>query len=636
MRMIKQVFIFLFLSGYTFVSIANTGAAEQQNIDTLELAKEWYKKAVAFDDEGNLTKCNEALHEALKLSTSVNDHHLMGRAMNFIAINLAAEGKREEGVLMSFQAFDHLLLAGDTVRAANIKINIGMDYNNQGKYEEALKAELEALDLRLQCGDSTNIATYYQRIGEVYKELGVREKWKSSLETAFRLSTNPKYASFKTQIGILNDFGGIYEAEKQYEKAENVYLEMYARSKKEDYLNGMATALTNLSPVYRNLRKDDQSLKCAKEALEIQTKLENDYGRLTVYNQLGAIYLAMGQLNLSRESYLIGLKLSKKMDYINDRKESLNGLYRVARQQNNWKEALIFHEKYSQINDSLQNTDLQERLTELETKYQTEKNEQQSELLNSENELKTTRIRLQNIAIGGGGLFFIFVTVFAFFIYRQKRDQQIVRQNELEQKLLRSQMNPHFIFNSLGAIQSFMMKNDGRKAAFYLSSFSSLMRSILKNSREELITLQEEKQTLENYLNLHQLRLGDNLSFTVSISDELDAESVTLPPMLVQPFVENAILHGIEKMDENGHVSIAFSKENEQLKITVTDNGKGFESGEQKENHVSYALQIFKERVANLKKTLGTEILYSIGNGGIVENQNPGTLVTVKLPLKLA
>ncbi len=630
--MIRKNLILILLISCPIYLFANP---EIKTTDTLEMAKEWFKKAATFDDEGNIEKGNEAAREALRLASALKDHFLMGRCMNYLAINLSAEGKRAEGIALSYKAFDNLMLAGDTVRAANVKINLGMDYNNDGNYAEALKLELEALELRLQCGDSTNIAAYYQRIGEVYKELGVRDKWKSSLETAHRLSVNPKYASFATQIAILNDFGGIYEAEKRYDEAVKVYFEMYSRSKEEEYLNGMATALNNLSTVYLSLKQAQKALDATLEALQIHEKRNNIYGRLCAHNQLGEIYLSLQKINLANENFAKGLKLSEDQEYVHEKKVSVDGLYRIARQKSNWKEALTYHEKLVQLKDSLQNIDLQEKLADIETKYQTEKKEQQIELLNRENELKSSRLKFQKLALWGGSLFFLIVAAFVYFGVRQKRKQQIIRQNELEQKLLRSQMNPHFIFNSLGAIQNFMMKNDGRKAAFYLSSFSSLMRSILKNSREELITLQEEKQTLENYLNLHQLRLGDRLSFSVTVSDELDTEAIMLPPMLVQPFVENAILHGVEKLDKNGHVSIAFGKENEQLKITVTDNGKGIEKGEQKENHVSYALQIFKERVANLKKTSGTDIFYSIGNSGIVENQNLGTLVTVKLPLKL-
>ncbi len=629
--MIKIILILIVLAGLPALLLAIPQKSDKQTTDTLELATEWFKKAGAFDGEGNTAKANDAAREALRLASAVKNHLLIGRSMNFLAINLSAEGKREEGIAMSYLAFENLMLAGDTVRAANVKINLGMDYTNSGKFEEALKVELEALELRLKCGDSTNIATYYQHIGEVYKELGIRDKWKSSLETAHRLSANPNYASFATQISILNDFGGIYEAEKKYDEAITVYLEMYERSKKEEYLNGMATALTNLSPVYRNQGQNNKALQCAKEAFVIQQKRENDYGILTAFNQLGEAYLALDQLNPAYSNFSKGLNMASKNNYITEQKESLKGLYQVARKQNNWKEALIFHERFSQLNDSLQNIDLQEKLADIETKYQSEKKEQQIELLNSENQLNNERIKVQKLGILGGGLIITIVAALVFFVVRQKRRRLLTQQNELEQKLLRSQMNPHFIFNSLGAIQSFMMKNDGRKAAFYLSSFSSLMRSILKNSREELISLQEEKQTLENYLNLHQLRLGERLSFSVSISDELDAESVVIPPMLIQPFVENAILHGIEKLEGNGRIEVVFSEENNQLKITIDDNGPGFQKGEQKENHVSYALQIFKERIANLKRTLGSSIEYKLENKANPQGTLQGTLVTVTL-----
>lgn len=630
----RYFFTLLLLTGLAFNDIATAETADKQTTDTLELAKEWYKKAVAFDDEGNLAKCNEALNEALRLATAINDHHLMGRSMNFLAINMAADGKREEAIELSFRAFDQLLLAGDTVRAANVKINIGMDFNNQGKYEDALKIELEALDLRLGCGDSTNLATYYQHIGEVYKQLGIRDKWKSSLETARQLAENPKYASFATQIAILNDFGGIYEAEKRFDEAIKIYQEMYSRSKKAGYINGMATSSANMSPVYLSLKQPHKALEAILEAMKIHKERENAYGSLNAFNQLGEVYLVLGQTNLSRENFQRGLKIAKDNNYVLEQKTSVDGLYRVARKQGNWKEALVYHENMVQLKDSLQNIELQERLTNIETRYQTEKKEQQIELLNRDNELKNARLKSQQMVLWGGILLVAFAGVLVFLIVRQRRRQLQAKQNELEQKLLRSQMNPHFIFNSLGAIQNFMMKNEGRKAAFYLSSFSSLMRSILKNSREEWITLQEEKQTLENYLNLHQLRLGEKLSFEVSVVGDLEPESLVLPPMLVQPFVENAILHGIEPLEGIGHICITFEQANDRLKITVEDNGKGIEPGEKKENHTSYALRIFEERVANLKRTTDAEVDYHIGQRALVEGENPGTVVTVKLPLK--
>lgn len=601
-----------------------------------EMARAWLLQANAYQELGNYSESDRALNHALHIADSVKDYVMRGKVMNLQAINLSATGKREEGIAMSFSAFDSYMLAGDTVRAANVKINIGMDYTNQGRYEEALKVELEALGLRLACGDSTNIATFYQHIGEIYKELGIREKWISALETAYRLAENPEYADFKTRIGILNDYGGVREAEKRYEEAAEIYLRMYSQSREEAYANGMATAQNNSVPVYLAMGQKEKAAQAALEALNIYEALHNYYGILTVYNRLGKISLAMDQAGAARGYFLKGLQIAQQYAYAEDQGTSLEGLYQAAGQSGNWKEALFYHEAWSALTDSLQNIELKKTLAELETKFQTEKKEQQIALLNRENEVKEARLQAQQTAIWSGSILVIIVAGITFFMVKQRRRRQLIRQSELEQKLLRSQMNPHFIFNSLGAIQHFMMKNDGRVAAFYLSSFSSLMRSILKNSREELITLEEEIQTLQNYLNLHQLRLGEKLSFSISASDDLEAGWVKIPPMLVQPFVENAIHHGIEKMEGNGRVSIDFKKTGDQLQITVEDNGGGIDtlSETTKKEHISYALQIFRERVDNLKRASGIEISHRIENRNSGPDQQKGTLVTVVLPLR--
>ena len=227
---------------------------------------------------------------------------------------------------------------------------------------------------------------------------------------------------------------------------------------------------------------------------------------------MGDVYLALGNTFEAKQYYKEGINLANKYDFKTEFVNSYEGLYKTYRKEGNWKEALFYNEQTHSLTDSLQNKELQEKVLEIEAKYQAEKKERQIELLHNENELKNARIKLQNVYIWGVSLLFILVSTGSVWIVRQKRIKQRAKQVELEQKLLRSQMNPHFLFNSLGAIQSYMLKNDGRKAAFYLSNLSSLMRSILKNSREEVISLQEEKETLEKYLVIHKLRLGERLN----------------------------------------------------------------------------------------------------------------------------
>lgn len=596
--------------------------------------KRWFDLAVEYEKNGKIEESIQTYRKALHHAEHENNLQLKAQILNNLAILLSDSGLRQEGIELSYKAYEAYLLLADSSRAANIKINIGTDYIDEGKFEEALKVMLEGLELRIQCGDSTNLAAYYLNIGDVYKQLNIDKKWKLFLEKARKLAATPNYATFDTKICILNELGSMYDDNKAYDQAISAYQEMYNLSKKEGFINGMATALNNLASVYLETRQNKKALLATQESLTLNKKDNNYYGLVFSNNLMGDVYLALGNTIEAKKHYKEGINLANKYDFKTEYVSSYEGLYKTYRKEGNWKEALFYNEQTHRLTDSLKNNELQEKVLEIEAKYQAEKKERQIELLHNENELKNARIKLQNVYIWGVSFLFILVSAGSVWIVRQKRIKQRAKQVELEQKLLRSQMNPHFLFNSLGAIQSYMLKNDGRKAAFYLSNLSSLMRSILKNSREEVISLQEEKETLEKYLVIHKLRLGERLNYVVSVSDELDQEEVYLPPMMIQPFVENAVIHGIEPMDKEGIIQVRFYKDGNHLVIQVDDNGVGIQDSSKNKNatHVSYALQIFKERVANLKKRYGTEILYSIiAKDPSIES---GTLVTVKIPLK--
>ena len=631
------VYILLFVLLNTFIQqnlFASTNYSQNSMLHTPTETKRWFDLAVEYEKNGKIEESIQTYRQALHHAEHENNLELKAQILNNLAILLSDSGLRQEGIELSYKAYEAYLMLADSARAANVKINIGTDYIDEGKFEEALKVMLEGLELRIQCGDSTNLAAYYLNIGDVYKQLNIDKKWKLFLEKARTLAATPNYATFDTKICILNELGSMYDDNKAYDQAISAYQEMYNLSKKEGFINGMATALNNLASVYLETRQNKKALLATQESLTLNKKDNNYYGLVFSNNLMGDVYLALGNTPEAKKHYKEGINLANKYDFKTEFVNSYEGLYKTYRKEGNWKEALYYHEQTHRLTDSLKNNELQEKVLEIEAKYQAEKKERQIELLHNENELKNARIKLQNVYIWGVSLLFILVSAGSVWIVRQKRIKQRAKQVELEQKLLRSQMNPHFLFNSLGAIQSYMLKNDGRKAAFYLSNLSSLMRSILKNSREEVISLQEEKETLEKYLGIHKLRLGERLNYIVSVSDELDLEEVYLPPMMIQPFVENAVIHGIEPMDKEGIIQVRFYKDGNLLVIQVDDNGVGIQDSSKNKNatHVSYALQIFKERVANLKKRYGTEILYSIiAKDPSIES---GTLVTVKIPLK--
>jgi len=162
-----------------------------------------------------------------------------------------------------------------------------------------------------------------------------------------------------------------------------------------------------------------------------------------------------------------------------------------------------------------------------------------------------------------------------FFFYRSNQQQKLAN-NLLALKSLRSQMNPHFIFNALNSVNNYIAKSDERSANRYLSEFSTLMRSVLENSEEDFIPLSKELELLELYVKLEHSRFPDKFDYKINVADHLDVGAFQIPPMLLQPYIENSIWHGLRYKEEKGFLNIdLIQKDKETIEITITDNGIG-------------------------------------------------------------
>lgn len=226
----------------------------------------------------------------------------------------------------------------------------------------------------------------------------------------------------------------------------------------------------------------------------------------------------------------------------------------------------------------------------------------------------------------------IAVALLLYFIQRQRKLKADTAQVLLEERLLRTQMEPHFIFNTLSALQSFIRFNENAKALKYLNQFGRLLRASLESSRESSIKLSEEVETLGNYLSLQQMRYDDAFTYhiNININEAHDLDSICLPPMLIQPFVENAILHGINPNGKEGVITVDFEMIDDLFLVKIKDNGKGTSIVNKKATHKSLSTTISKERLAILAKESGL-------TAGIDINidENNGTLVVISIPIKL-
>lgn len=209
---------------------------------------------------------------------------------------------------------------------------------------------------------------------------------------------------------------------------------------------------------------------------------------------------------------------------------------------------------------------------------------------------------------------FLLLVIILIIVFRVRRKNKAIRERleleknmiELEQKALRLQMNPHFIFNVLNSIHNLIILNDPDKARYALAKFSKLMRRVLENSREKYISIDDEIETLENYVQLEKLTTGTDVSLDFEIDTELDTVEEILPPLMIQPFIENALIHGLKELDRPGQIKVSFKLLHEHLlEVTIEDNGRGRKNAAainaQKESyHKSTALQVTQERLASM------------------------------------
>lgn len=217
----------------------------------------------------------------------------------------------------------------------------------------------------------------------------------------------------------------------------------------------------------------------------------------------------------------------------------------------------------------------------------------------------------------------------------QRAEARKRRQLELEVKALRSQMNPHFLFNSLNAIQNLVNKQDTDRANHYLSRFSRLMRKVLNNSESAFISLEEEIALLQSYCELEALRF--NFSFDIQVDPDLDMYITEIPSMLIQPFVENAILHGIEPSEKPGRLLIKFQAENSLLRCTIEDNGIGInrsralsEARPHQKKH--FGMRLAEERLMMIKAHYGQDLKIRTLDKSTLTEPDTGTRIDIYLP----
>jgi len=521
---------------------------------------------------------------------------------------------------------------------AEVHNNIANVYFGLNDYEKAMDYFTKSADYYAKMNDSTG---YFITRSNIIKLLSKKKEYAEEeklLNEALHYFTRTNQKIYQTNTLI-------YLANNQFHQSDFNTAEKYIKLS-----IGLAEQLNDtilLYTCYADLSKFLFSMNKHSEAKEYALKSIYFQKNKGIYNSVAFDYLFIAKGLISNQQYseaIIQLDsaLFYQQKYCRQAQDIKSSIYEnYAKAYYNLKQyeiAFLYHERFKTSSDSLNLLKNNENVNELQEKYFATEKENKIILLEKEQLLKDEK----NSNEQKSKIYLIFLLVFILLIIlllvsrsRAKQKIELEKQKiideknktqiekemiELEQKLLLTQMNPHFIFNSLNSIRAFIAKNEGFKATEYLGDFAKLMRLILESSRKKLIPIEDEIKILDYYLKLEQVRNNNSFNFTITLDDVLieDIDDYTIPPMLIQPFVENSIHHGFSNLNKQGEVAVFFKQINENsIEVTIQDNGvgrKNVESLKEKFNikYESFALKITEERIKHLANEFGTPITYSI------------------------
>jgi len=333
--------------------------------------------------------------------------------------------------------------------------------------------------------------------------------------------------------------------------------------------------------------------------------------------------------------------LGKIMDYFMAQRERMNmyySFYELAIATRKPEQAVDYLNLFYTYRDSFFNSTQGQQLELIITEAESERTEQKIRMLSQNNELSQLRLSRTRFIFAGIGAGVLIISLFLSLYFQRKKLKAEKKSISMEQRLLRAQMNPHFLFNSLASIQNYIINEKTDEATLYLSRFSQLVRNVLDNSVEEYVSLENEVAAVQNYLELQKVRYAGKFEYKMTVDDRIDQENTLIPPMLAQPFIENAIEHGIKHKVTIGNINIRFMLDDGLIRFEVEDDGVGRQKSYEiehrfKHGHKSMSTSITRDRLYTMNKKLRKKIHLEIIDLKDTLGDACGTRVTFGIPV---
>jgi tetratricopeptide (TPR) repeat protein len=587
---------------------------------------------------------------------------------------------RRDTLLMRY--FTNSCLKANYLDGASYGFNqLGTKYRNISYYTKAISLHQKALDAAEKADNLEFRVFSLNMLGVAYRKKDAIKTALDYNQEALELAESVKDPSDGLKRGInvsLNSIGNLYHILNQYDLAIAHFKKSMELEKELDNTLGLAINHQNIGEAQEAKGELTEALHSYRTSLAYNEEINSDIGKLICKNSIAQVYIkqnkgdkalellktieepseALGdkhisssvKLNLGMAQMQLGLyseaevKLKEGLDLshqydipsnISLGYQYLSDLYQYK---GDYKTALEFSKKADKFQEEITNERNLRYVNDMIIRYDTEKKNNQIEVLAKENEIVKLKLRKNQTTLLISGIALALLAGIMYILYHQyqlKNEKQLLT---LEQTMLRSQMNPHFLFNSLNSIKLYIINNEKKNAVHYLNKFSKLVRKILEASSLKEISLADELETVELYMNIENIRFSNEIGFEVIIEKDIDVHNIKIPSLILQPFLENALWHGLSSKEGAKNIQLWVSRENEYFtNISISDNGVGRKTAEKiKEGKVlkrkSIGIDITKERLANFSKDYQNSF-----NVAIVDlydsHHNPcGTRVELRIP----
>ena len=602
---------------------------------------------------GNMAAMETYSKQAIELLTRVNEPQLLTTAWRKLAVAYISESKYDAALEAATIAKKIATDAGDKSGIGWAFEAAGLIYTHHGEYWQSFQNLIESQQIGKELHDSLMVSTSLSFIGRAFNRVGDPQMALRYYHEAMQYAT-----AFQLLWPVAEDMAYAHLQLKQYDSV------LYYQQKQERNLDSLATEVAVHKKFGTYVWGYSSEIQLAHK--QYDAVIENILPALPQIRERGDIFPLMSSLwvlgkayeakrsvtpaiNYTRELLQVAARDSNKQ-YLRDGNALMAALFEQRHQPDS---AYRYFRRYAVIKDAMDSTQFSQRTAlYLAASEATAR----INLLQKDNTIAGQRLALSTKELGKQhqlrNLLLICLLVLVVLFALLTRNVILKRKNEklrheqlrlalqrkaleLEMQALRAQMNPHFIFNCLSAIDNLIQTSQPDKATSYLARFASLIRGVLESSKNNLVPFQKDFETLQLYLELEQFRCNNKFSYQLDADQRLLNGDYKVPPLVIQPFVENAIHHGLlNKPDPNRQLLVTASLRDTYIVYSVTDNGVGRERAailreRNRPEHKSYGIAITRERIHlhNRHSVDGDVVITDLDTAGVAT----GTTATVMI-----